>query len=95
MAPRKVDFALSAREAVTALAEAAERIAELCEIYFDSGYDALGSNPIVDEDIDGHDMTAQGLANFAALAENLDLFLNNGDPIVFDYQSKINAFREM
>lgn len=49
MASRKVDFALAVRKAVTALAEATERITELDEIFTDSGYDSGGSDPIVDE----------------------------------------------
>lgn len=95
MAARKVDFALAVRAAITELAEAAERIAELDEIFADSGYDAGGSNPIVDEDIVGHDITAQNLAAASIFAENLALFLNGGDPLVFDYASSINAFRNM
>jgi len=95
MAPRKIDFALAARAAVTALAEAVERIAELDEIYTDSGYDSGGDDPILDDDIAGHDITAADLTNFAAFATNLALFMNAGDPAVVDYQSHINAFRNM
>ena len=95
MASRKINLALAERAAITAFAEATERIAELREIYFDSGYDPEGSNPILDENIEGHDMTSQDLANFATLAENLDLFLNGGTPMVFAYQEKLNAFRGM
>jgi len=95
MAPRKVDLALAERAAVTAFAEAVERVGELCEIYYDSDYDEEGIDPIVDEDVEGHNMTAQDLNNFATFAENLKLFLNAGTPMVFDYQSKINSFRGM
>ena len=95
MASRKVDYALAARSAVTAFAEATERIGELYEIFTDSGYDTTGANPITDEDIEGHDITAQDLANFATFAENVTLFLNDGEPMSFDYASKINAFRGM
>ena len=95
MAPRKVDFSLAVRAAVTALAEAAERIAELDAIYVDSGYDGGGTNPIVGGDLTGHDITAQDLANASTFAKNLALFLNNGDPMVFDYASAIGSFRNM
>ena len=95
MASRKVDFALAVRKAVTALAEAAERIQELDDIYGDSGYDSGGSDPITDEDIAGHDITASDLANASTLAANLALFLNDGSPMQFDYASRINAFRGM
>lgn len=95
MVSRKEDFALAVRTAVTALAEAAERIAELDAIYMDSGYDSGGTNPITDEDLTGHDMTAQDLANASTFATNLALFLSDGDPMVFDYASAINKFRDM
>lgn len=95
MASRKVDFALATRDAVTAFAEAVERVGELHEIFTDSGYDSTGTDPIIDEQIAGHDITAQDLANFAAFAANVALFLNNGDPAQVDYASKINAFRGM
>jgi len=95
MASRKVDYALAVREAVTALAEAAERIAELDTIFTDSGYDPGGANPILGEDIDGHDITVADLTNASTFATNLSLFLNKGDPMIFDYASAINAFRGM
>ena len=95
MASRKVDFALAVRAGVTALAEAAERIAELDAMYGASEYDELGSNSIVDGDIEGHDITAQNLVNASTFAFNLALFLGGGDPMEFDYISAINAFRGM
>ena len=94
MAPRKVDFGNAARAAVTAFAEAVERVGELDEIYTDSGYDSGGSDPILDADCPG-DLTAQDLTNFATFATNVALFMNAGDPAVVDYQSHINAFRNM
>lgn len=93
MAPRKVNYALAVRDAVTALAEAAERIAVLNSTFGDSGYDSGGSNPIIDDDLIGHDITAQDLAKASVFAVNLALFLNNGDPQIQDYSSEINAFR--
>lgn len=95
MAPRKVDFALAARAAVTTLAEAAERIAELNEVFVASGYNTGGSDPIIDSDIEGHDITAANLADVATFAENLYKFLNDDTPLKFDYATAINAFRGM
>ena len=94
MATRKVDFANAARAAVTAFAEAVERVGELDEIYTDSGYDSGGSDEILDEHCPG-DITAADLTNFAAFATNVALFMNAGDPAVVDYQSHINKFRNM
>ena len=95
MTPRKVDFALSVRTAITAFAEAVERIAELDEIYDDSGYDSGGSDPITDSDLTGHDITAANLGAASVFAAQLALFLNNGSPAQADYASAINSFRSM
>ena len=88
MAPRKVDYVLAARAAITQFAEAAERIAELDAIFTDSGYESGGSDPIVDGDLTGHDMTAAQLTAVHTFAGQLDTF----------YAPKaaaINAFRDM
>ena len=95
MASRKVNFALAARAAVTALAEAAERIAELDDIFQDSNYYSGASNEIVNADLEGHDITAQDLNNVSMFATNLAEFLNYGTPLQFDYLAAINAFRGM
>ena len=89
MAPRKVDWALAARAVITQFAEAVERIAEIDAIYTDSGYDAGGENPIVDADLEGHDITAAQLAEAHWFATQLDAFLI---PII---TTAINGFRNM
>ena len=98
MAPRKVGFALAARTAITAVAEAAERVAELDAIYKASGFQPAsegGTNPITDVDLDGHNMTAANLVDVSTFATNLDKFMNNDVPLQFDYTTAINAFRSM
>ena len=98
MAPRKVDFALAARAAITAVAEAAERVAELDAIYNASGFQPAsegGANPITDTDLDGHNMTAANLADVSMFAVNLAKFMNNDRPLQCDYATAINAFRGM
>ena len=94
---RKINYAFAVLTAVTAFAEAVERIGELDEIYTDSGYESGGSNAITDEDLGsgGYDITAADLSNFATFATNVALFMNAGDPAVVDYQSHINKFRNM
>lgn len=75
MAPRKVDYALAERAVITQFAEAAERIVELDAIYTDSGYDSGGSDPIVDGDLTGHDITAAQLTAVHTFAGQLDAFI--------------------
>lgn len=95
MASRKVTYALAARSAITALAEAAERIAELDAMFKASGYDSTGADSITDEDLVSHDVTTLDLANVSTFAANLAKFLNNEVPMQFDYATAINKFRAM
>lgn len=95
MAPRKVDYALAVRTAITAFAEAAERIEELDEIYRDSEYVPGEADEITAEDLEGHDITVTNLLNASTFAENLALFLGDDVPNQFDYLSAINKFRNM
>lgn len=88
MAPRKIDFALAERAVITQFAEAVERIAELDQIFTDSGYDVGGGDPIVDGDLIGHDMTAADLSAVHAFAGLLDTFYA---PLA----AAINKFRDM
>ena len=95
MAPRKVDFALTLRRKVTQLDELVTALNELENIFKNSGYDASSSDPITAADLEGHDMTPQDLASVSTFTANINLFLTGGDPLEFDYASKIDAFREM
>jgi hypothetical protein len=95
MAPRKVDFALTARHKITQFDQLVADLNELDDIYKASGYDTGGSDPITLEDLEGHDITPQDLANVSIFTANVNLFLTGGDPLEFDYASKINTFREM
>lgn len=95
MAPRKIDFALATRAAITAFAEAVERIGELDSIFVNSEYESDGANEIIAGDLMGHDITVGDLANAHTFAVQLALFLNDGTPMQVDYASKINAFRNM
>lgn len=95
MAARKVDFALAVRHKITQLDDLVTALNELDDIYKSSGYDTSGSNPITLEDLEGHDIKPQDLANVSTFIMNINLFLTGGDPLEFDYASKINAFREM
>lgn len=95
MAPRKIDFAITTRDAITAFAKAVNCIAELEGIYNDSGYFVGGASEVVSGDLEGHDITVQDLINVSTFATNLNKFLNNAVPAKVDYMSAINKFRNM
>ena len=93
MASRKVQTALAMRDVIGSFADVIQRIQELTDIFVGSGYDAGGSNPVVDEDVIAHDLTAAGLASVLTFRTQIDEFLNGGVPVVYDYQAAINALR--
>lgn len=93
MASRKVDVALAIRNAIGTFADNVQRIQELDDIFVGSGYDSGGGNPITDEDIVAHDLTATDLANCHTFRLQIDKFLGNQVPIQFDYWASINALR--
>ena len=93
MAPRKVDFALQIQSQGTTLADLAAALGELYNTYFDSGYNGGGADPITDEDLEGHNLTAADIANMITLTENLDKFLNAQVPVVGDYSATLNQIR--
>lgn len=93
MSPRKVDFALSFRAQITALAKLVKEMNELNLIYFASGYDIGGSDPIQDSDLTGHDLTAAQIVNMSTITTNLEALLSNDVPTQGDYRALINALR--
>lgn len=93
MASRKVQTALAMRDAIGGFADSIQRVRELDEIFMDSGYDAGGTNPITDEDVTAHDLTAADLGNVHQFRMQLDKFLNAEAPTVYDYWAAINALR--
>lgn len=95
MASRKVTISLAIRSAITSLDNLVTELNELDDMFINSGYDSEGTNPIVDEDIEGHDMVAADLAAVHTFVEQINLFLNDGEPIQFDYASAIDKFRNM
>ena len=95
MASRKITISLAIRSAITNLDNLVTKLNELDDIFINSGYDSGGTNPIVDENIEGHDMVAADLAAAHTFVTQLNLFLNDGSPIQFDYTSAIDKFRNM
>jgi len=95
MASRKVDFARKAREQATAIANAINELEELKRVYNASGYAPNGHNPIVDDDIIAHDMTAEQLVDFANFAGNFIDFVNGETPTVGNYRDILSEFRNV
>lgn len=94
MASRKVDFALKMEDAATELADAIERVEMLRASYIQSGYNSGGSDPITDDDLIGHDVTATKLDAVSTLTANLTLFVDNGIPLQGDYRTTLGAVRK-
>ena len=92
---RKLDFAEAVRTKVTALDDLVSSMNELRDIFQHSGYNAGGSDPITDEDLEALGMTAANLAAFNTFVENVNLFLKDGEPLQYDYAAAIDAFRNM
>lgn len=95
MASRKVTISLAIRSAITSLDNLVTKLNELDDIFINSGYDLGGTDPILNEDIEGHDMSAADLAAVHTFVTQLNLFLNDGEPIQFDFASAIDRFRDM
>lgn len=95
MSSRKVNFALAVRNVATNLAQVMDDIDALAGIYVASGYQSGGANAIVDEDVQAHDITAAQLVAFATLATNLVKFMNNQVPAQADYNTPLDAFRNV
>ena len=95
MASRKVTFALQVKTIATQLADMMDEIDSLAAIYTASGYSSGGSNPIVDADLTGHDITVAQITQFGTLATNLLKFMNNQAPATGQYRSQLDAFRNI
>lgn len=92
---RKLEYAIAAQNAITTLDDLISRLNELDDIFINSGYNAKGSNPITASDLGATSLKPQDLANISAFVKNIDLFLNAGDPLKFNYAGAINALRNM
>ena len=89
----KVAFAQEAQALSTIVADVSKRMADVFDTYFDRGYNGGGSNAITDPDLTSLGVTAAQIAAFITLAENINIFLNNGAPFQSDYDSTINGLR--
>jgi hypothetical protein len=62
-------------------------------VYFDRGYDPVGGDPIIDDDIAGLNVTATEVENMITLIEQLENFFGNSSVTTGDYDASLNQFR--
>lgn len=89
----KLIFTERAQVEATILAQLGDKLVDLESVYFDRGYDAGGSNPIVDVDIESLNITAAQLAALITLAQQMSNFLGNLAVTQADYDATLNAVR--
>jgi len=93
MASNKVIFTTESIRIATVLAQEFNNIVELRKNFFDSGYDAAGSDPIVDGDISMLNRTAANVVDLITLAEQAGNFIDNAVVTQADYGSTLNNMR--
>jgi len=89
----KVKFATKIQESSTTVAQALASAKNIYSVYFDRGYSAGGSDPIIDEDLLSLGLTAADLASFITMADQLAKFFNNEAVTTGDYDSIVNKLR--
>lgn len=92
----KLTWAGQAQIEATALAQVADRLADLETVYFDRGYNGPptpGDNPITDDDVVSLSITAADLALLVTLIQQLNNFLGGAGVTPGDYDATLNAVR--
>lgn len=89
----KVTWAGQAQADATTLSQVADRLANLETVYFDRGYNDIGSNPITNDDVVSLNVTAADLAALITLIQQLNNFLENTAVTSGDYDATLNAIR--
>ncbi len=89
----KISFAEKAQDISTRLANIFDEATDLRSVYFDRGYNDVGSDPIIDGDISSLGITAANIASFTTMAEQLANFANNAPVSADDYDATVNALR--
>jgi len=90
----KLKFTGQAISVADVLAKAASDLSDLTDVYFDRGYDAGGSDPIVDGDVSDLDKTAAELALMITLAQQFANFMDNSAVTTGDYGSTLSSMRQ-
>lgn len=89
----KLTFGEQSQKDATTLAQVADRLTNLETVYFDRGYNSVGTNPIVDGDIVSLNITAADLAALVSLTQQLNNFLGNLAVTTGDYDATLNTVR--
>jgi hypothetical protein len=89
----KLTWGNQAQADATALAQVADRLANIETVYFDRGYNSGGSNPIIDDDVSSLNITAADLASLITLIQQLNNFLGNSAVTAGDYDATLNTVR--
>jgi len=93
----KIVFSQRCKDFSTSLAALFMESKDIEGVYFDEGFNDVGSDPIVDVDISGLGITAADVGAFITVVQQLQKFDigDGGDPVVTaDYGSSVNRMRE-
>lgn len=74
--------------------EVMDKVVDIDSQYFDNGYDAVGSNPIIDADLTNYNgLTAAQVASVITAFQQLNNFANNIAVTTGDYSVTFNTVR--
>jgi hypothetical protein len=91
----KNDFANRLRAASSRLMQDAEDLAALYAAYFDRGYNAGGTDPIVNADVVDAETTAADITAGITASEQLANYLDAGAVSAADYSASWNRLRRI
>ncbi len=92
----KIKFTEQAQGWCTSLATLFKEAPDFEGVYFDEGFNDIGSNPIIDEDVESLGVTAANVEAFITVAQQLRKFDigDVGDPVATaNYGASVNRMR--
>ncbi len=88
-------FASRLRNLANQLGNQYSQLAEMQEMYFDRGYDSVGSDPIIDADVSSQEIDAATIAAMMTCVAQMNNFFGNSAVTTGDYGATINQTRKM
>lgn len=88
-------FASRIRNLANQLGSLQNQLAEMGELYFDRGYDGVGSDPIIDADVSSQEIDAATIASMMTCVAQMNNFFGNSAVTTGDYGATINQTRKM